>query len=87
MPMLVKELNKKPLGINYTLSSLDNCWKGQNNASISLHYYSNIYNILNLPFPSVDYLHKSYLKWEEIKQFKKERRNISRIKRGLPPIH
>jgi len=73
MPMLVKELNKMPLGINYTLSSLDNCWKGQNNASISLHYYSNIYNILNLPIPTCDYLYKSFLRWEEIKEFKKNR--------------
>ncbi len=86
LPMLVKELNKQPLGINYTLSSLDNCFKGQNNASISLHYYSNIYNILSLPLPTPQYLYDSYLRWEEIKAFKLERRNTNRIKKGLSPV-
>jgi hypothetical protein len=31
-------------------------------------------------------LFESFLRWEEIKSFKKEQLNISKIRRGLPPI-
>ena len=86
MPTLVKELNKLSLGINYTLDGLENCFKGINTASISLHYYSNIYNYLGLPFPNTEYLHQSYLRWNEIKELRINQRNVNRLKKGLLPV-
>jgi len=87
VPTLVKELNAKPLGIKYTLHGLENCFKGINTASISLHYYSNIYIHLGLPLPTIEYLCDSLKRWEEIKAFKLERRNANRIKKGLQPVN
>ena len=87
VPTLVKELNAKPLGIKYTLHGLENCFKGINTASISLHYYSNIYIHLSLPLPTIEYLHYSFQRWEEIKALKLDVRNTNRIKRGLLPVN
>jgi hypothetical protein len=87
LPMLVKELNKRSTGINYTIDSLHNCFYGKNTSSISLHYYSNIYSCLSLPIATPQYLYESFLRWEEIKQFKLDRRNANRIKKGLEPVN
>ena len=87
VPILVNELNKKSLGIKYTVDSLHNCSTGKNTSSISLHYYSNVYIHLGLPLPTTEYLHQCYLRWEEIKAFKLNRRNANRIKKGLAPVN
>jgi hypothetical protein len=87
VPILVKELNKKPLGIKYTVDSLHNCSNGKNTTSISLHYYSNVYIHLGLPLPTTEYLHQCYLRWLSIQSFKLERRNANRIKKGLLPVN
>tara|TARA_R110000868_G_scaffold50875_3_gene161976 strand:- start:1401 stop:1664 length:264 start_codon:yes stop_codon:yes gene_type:complete len=81
---LVKLLAKDGLIYDYALLCV--IVRGKANNHFNLHYFTHIYNILNLPFPSPEYLHNSFLKWQEIKQFKKEQLNISKIKRGLPPI-
>ena len=81
---LIKLLAKDGLIYDYYLLVVVLDGKASNN--FNLHYFSHIYNILNLPFPSPEYLHNSFLKWQEIKQFKKEQLNISKIRRGLPPI-
>lgn len=86
IPILANELNKRSIGINYTSNSLHNCFYGKNTSSISLHYYSNIYSYLSLPVATPQYLFESYQRWEQIKQFKKDRRNTNRIKKGLEPI-
>jgi hypothetical protein len=81
---LVKLLAKN--GLNYDYALLCVVVRGKANNHFNLHYFTHIYNILNLPFPSADYLFESFLRWEEIKQFKKEQLNISKIRRGLSPI-
>lgn len=54
--------------------------------NFSLHYFTHIYKVLNLPQPSYSYINESALRWFEIKAFKLEQRNINRIKRGQLPI-
>jgi len=87
VPMLAHELNKRSTGIKYTANGLHNCFYGKNTSSISLHYYSNIYNYLNIPCVSPQYLFESFQRWEQIKAFKFDRRNANRIKKGLQPVN
>jgi hypothetical protein len=70
----------------YTYSSLNAFMYGINSNSLSFNYVSNIYEALNLPQPTPQYLYESFLRWEEIKAFKLERRNTNRIKKGLQPV-
>jgi hypothetical protein len=76
----------KQKGFIYDYYLLKVVLNGKANNHFNLHYFTHLYNVLNLPMPTPDYLYKSALRWEEIKQFKKERRNTNRIKRGLEPI-
>lgn len=76
----------KSKGFVYDYYLLKVVLDGKANNHFNLHYFTHLYDVLSLPFPSADYLHKSHLKWQEIKQFKKEQLNISKIRRGLSPI-
>lgn len=81
---LIKLLAKDGYNYNYYLMvvTLD----GKANNQFNLHYFTNIYNILSLPLPTPQYLFDSFKRWEEIKQFKLDRRNTNRIKKGLLPV-
>lgn len=81
---LIKMLAKK--GYIYDFNLLQITLQGKANNHFTLHYFTHLYKILSLPYPSPEYLYKSFVRWEEIKEFKKERRNTNRIKRGLEPI-
>ena len=70
----------------YTYSSLNAFMYGMNSNNLSFNYVSNIYEALNLPLPTPQYLYDSFLRWEEIKAFKLDRRNANRIKKGLLPV-
>jgi hypothetical protein len=76
----------KSKGFIYDYYLLKVVLDGKANNHFNLYYFTHLYDVLSLPFPSADYLHKSHLRWQEIKQFKKEQLNISKIKRGLSPI-
>ena len=80
---LIKLLAKHGFVYDYYLMVVSLDGKANN---FSLHYFTHIYNVLGLPMPTPDYLYESYQRWEEIKQFKKQRRNANRIKKGLEPI-
>lgn len=73
-------------GIKYTYFGLSAFIDGKNISNLSLTYISNLYEVLNLPIATPEYLYKSYLRWEEIKQFKLDRRNANRLKKGLLPV-
>jgi hypothetical protein len=59
--------------------------EGRASSGFNLHYFSHLYRALNIPL-TIDTLCSSFIRWNEIKQFKKERRNTNRIKKGLDPI-
>ena len=86
VPTLVNQLNLKGIKIAYSANGINACIMGTNTNSISLHYISNIYEVLDLPLPTPQYLYDSFKRWEEIKAFKLERRNTNRIKKGLQPV-
>ena len=86
LPMVVVELNKKGLKGKYTANGIRQIFIGNNISNIGTFHLSNIYEHLNLPQPTPQYLYDSWLRWEEIKKFKKERRNANRVKRGQEPI-
>jgi hypothetical protein len=70
----------------YTYASLNAFVYGMNSSSLNFNYVANIYEVLNLPLPTPQYLYESFLRWEEIKSFKLDRRNANRIKKGLLPV-
>lgn len=59
--------------------------EGRATSNFSLHYFSHLYRVLNIPF-SFDTLATAVKRWEEIKAIKLEQRNAGRIKRGLQPV-
>lgn len=87
--MSVNKLTKllRSKGFIYDFHLLSIVLRGKANNHFTLHYFTHIYNVLSLPMPTPEYLYKSYLRWEEIKQFKLERRNANRIKKGLQPVN
>jgi len=87
VPTLVNQLNLKGIKIAYTANGINACIMGTNTNSISLHYISNIYEILSLPIATPQYLFESFQRWEQIKAFKLDRRNANRIKKGLQPVN
>jgi hypothetical protein len=80
---LIELLAKYGFVYDYYLLKVSLDGKATNN--FNLHYFSHIYRVLNIKLDSSTF-YSSALRWEEIKQFKKERRNINRIKRGLDPV-
>jgi hypothetical protein len=66
-----KLLAKK--GLIYDYSLLCVVVRGKANNQFNLHYFTHMYNVLNLPFPTPEYLHNSFIRWQEIKEFKKAR--------------
>ena len=80
---LIKLLAKHGYIYDYYLMVVNLDGKANN---FSLHYFTHIYKVLNLPQPTYSYINGSALRWFEIKQYKKEQRNINRIKRGQEPI-
>ena len=79
----IKILSKKGLIYEYYLLSA--ILEGKASSGFNLHYFSHLYRALNIPL-TIDTLFTSAIRWDEIKQFKKERRNTNRIKRGLEPV-
>jgi hypothetical protein len=77
-------MNKK--GLKYDYELLKVVLRGKANNSFNIHYFTHIYEALNLPLPTPEYLYDSFTRWEEIKAFKLERRNTNRIKKGLLPV-
>lgn len=73
-------------GFKYTVSSLNTFLLNRSTSYINFTYVANIYEVLNLPLPTPQYLFESFQRWEEIKAFKLERRNTNRIKKGLLPV-
>lgn len=86
--MSVNKLTKllKSKGFIYDFHLLCIVLRGKANNHFTLHYFTHIYNVLGLPLPTPEYLHTCYVKHKDIENFKKERRNTNRIKRGLEPI-
>lgn len=87
--MSVKELIKllKSKGFIYDFNLLQITLQGKATNHFTLHYFTHIYRVLNLPLPDAEYLLNSYQRWNEIKAFKLERRNANRIKKGLEPVN
>lgn len=73
-------------GFKYTVYGVNSFLMNISTSYLNFTYVANIYEVLNLPIPTPEYLYQSYLRWEEIKQFKLERRNANRVKRGLLPV-
>jgi hypothetical protein len=67
----IKLLSKD--GLNYDYELLKIVLRGKANNQFNLHYFTHMYNVLNLPFPTPEYLHSSYIRWKEIKEFKNAR--------------
>lgn len=80
---LIKILAKHGYTYDYYLMVVNLDGKANN---FSLHYFTHIYKVLNLPQPTYSYINQCALRWFEIKEYKKEQRNINRIKRGQEPI-
>lgn len=80
---LVKLMAKKGYVYDYDLLCI--IVRGKAHNHFTLHYFTHIYNVLGIEL-SIDTLFTSYQRWEQIKQFKKDRRNTNRIKKGLEPI-
>jgi len=72
-------------GLNYDYFLMCAMLEGRASSGFNLHYYSHLYRFLNIPLTG-EVLYTSIQRWEEIKQFKKQRRNTNRIKKGLEPI-
>jgi len=86
--MTLKELIllMKSKGFIYDYYLLKVSLDGKATNNFNLHYFSHIYRVLNIEL-SIDLLNDSFKRWEQIKQYKKEQRNINRIKRGKQPIN
>lgn len=67
---LVKIMQLKGFVYNYDLLYVSLSGRAFNN--FNLNYFVNIYNVLGLPLPTPDYLYKSWLRWEEIKEIKRQ---------------
>ena len=80
---LINLLKSKGFIYDYYLLKVSLDGKATNN--FNLHYFSHIYKVLNITLDN-DTFYTYALRWEQIKQFKKERRNTNRIKKGLEPI-
>jgi hypothetical protein len=50
----INELNKA--GLNYTYMGFNMALKGLNNYAVNFNYFGKIYEYLELPFPSLEYL-------------------------------
>lgn len=74
-------------GFIYKYDLLKIVLRGKATNNFTLHYFTHIYRVLNLPLPDAEYLLNSYQRWEQIKQFKLDRRNANRIKKGLQPVN
>jgi len=72
-------------GLIYEYYLLSAVLEGKASSNFNLHYFSHLYRVLNIPLTG-EVLYTSIQRWEEIKQFKKQRRNTNRIKKGLEPI-
>lgn len=72
-------------GLIYNYRLLCAVLEGRASSNFNLHYFSHIYRVLNIPI-NAHTVYNGLLRWEEIKQFKKQRRNTNRIKKGLEPI-
>jgi hypothetical protein len=73
-------------GFKYNVYGVNSFLMNTNISNLNFNYVSNIYEALNLPLPTPQYLYDSFKRWEEIKAFKLERRNTNRIKKGLLPV-
>jgi len=85
VPYLCTLLQSK--GFKYTVSGLNSFLMNTNTSYLNFTYVANIYEVLNLPIATPQYLYESFLRWEQIKQFKLDRRNANRIKKGLQPVN
>ncbi len=74
-------------GIKYTYNGVASFLFNKSTSNLSFTYVSNIYEVLNLPIATPQYLFESYQRWEQIKAFKLDRRNANRIKKGLDPVN
>lgn len=82
---LVILLKKNGFIYDYYLLKVVLDGKATNN--FTLHYFTHIYRVLNLPMPTPEYLFNCHQRLIEIKAFKLERRNANRIKKGLQPVN
>ena len=73
-------------GFKYNVYGVNSFLMNTNIYNLNFNYVANIYEALNLPQPTPQYLYDSFKRWEEIKAFKLERRNTNRIKKGLLPV-
>lgn len=73
-------------GFIYKYDLLKIVLRGKATNNFTLHYFTHIYRVLHLPPPTPEYLYTCHQRLIEIKQFKKQRRNTNRIKKGLEPI-
>jgi len=74
-------------GIKYTYNGVASFLFNKSTSNLSFTYVSNIYEVLNLPIATPQYLFESFQRWEQIKAFKLDRRNANRIKKGLLPVN
>ena len=80
---LINLLKSKGFIYDYYLLKVSLDGKATNN--FNLHYFSHIYKVLNITLDN-DTFYTYALRWEQIKQFKLDRRNANRIKKGLLPV-
>jgi hypothetical protein len=73
-------------GLIYEYYLLCSVLEGKASSNFNLHYFSHLYRVLNIPL-NIDTLCSSVIRWNEIKQFKLDRRNANRIKKGLQPVN
>jgi len=77
----------KSKGFIYDYYLLKVVLDGKATNQFNLHYFTHLYNVLNLPMPTPEYLFNCHQRLIEIKAFKLERRNANRIKKGLDPVN
>jgi hypothetical protein len=73
-------------GLIYEYYLLSAVLEGKASSNFNLHYFSHLYRVLNIPL-NIDTLCNSVIRWNEIKAYKLEQRNINRVKRGLLPVN
>ena len=74
-------------GFIYKYDLLKIVLRGKATNNFTLHYFTHIYRVLNLPMPTPEYLFNCHQRLIEIKAFKLDRRNANRIKKGLLPVN
>jgi hypothetical protein len=73
-------------GLIYDYNLMCAVLEGRATSNFSINYFTHLYRVLNLAL-TIELLSSSVIRWEEIKQFKLDRRNANRIKKGLQPVN